>query len=329
MSSPNTPLSRTSQSLQDALGAVHELPREILVPIDFSRASLAALAYAVRLAEGTSHEMQLMHAVTPMPVEEAVTAQQLLVEAAQLRLEQLAKPLRARGCNIVIVAKIGSAIDVIEGEVARFDPAKSEVVVVMGDRGLSAIRRTLLGSVADGALRRLRCPVIVVHENDELSDRLRVVIGYGFDSDSLGALGTFLALFGHGRFLPRVELVHVLPEYEWVEGTEVPLLRTPPMDDVVQLRAEELHAVAEALRKLGVDATSTVLRGEPARALLQRATDTRADLLVAGRRPRRALERLMFGSVAEGVTHRGKCAVLTACAAPVTSRPATRAMILT
>jgi hypothetical protein len=37
----------------------------------------------------------------------------------------------------------------------------------------------------------------------------------------------------------------------------------------------------------------------------------------------------MFGSVAEGVTHRGKCAVLTACAAPVTSRPATRAMILT
>ena len=329
MSPRKTSESRVNQSILDTHGAAREIPRTILVPIDFSRASLAALAYAARIAEGTSHEIQMIHAVTPTPVEEAVTAQQLLVEAAQTRLEQLAKPLRARGLNVIGLAKIGVAIDVLEGEVARIDPAKSEVVVTMGDRGLSAIRRTLLGSVADGALRRVRCPVIVVHENDELSERLRVVVGYGFESESLGAVGAFLALFGHGRFSPRVELVHVIPEYEWVEGTEVPLLRAPPIDDVEQLRAEELHAVAESLRNLGIDATSTVLRGDPARALLQHAADTRADLLVAGRRPRRAFERLIFGSVAEGVTHRAKCAVLTACAAPVTSTRPTRAVILT
>jgi nucleotide-binding universal stress UspA family protein len=273
--------------------------------------------------------IQLIHAVMPTPVEEAVTAQQLLVEAAQTRLEQLAKPLRMQGLSVTSVAKIGVAIDVLEGEVARIDPTQSEVVVTMGDRGLTAIRRTLLGSVADGALRRLRCPVIVVHEHDEFSERLRVVVGYGFERESLGAVGAFLALFGHGHLSPRVELVHVIPEYEWVEGTEVPLLRAPPIDDVEHLRAEELQAVAESMRKLGIDATSTVLRGEPTRALLQRAVDTRADLLVVGRRPRRVFERLIFGSVAEGVTHRAKCAVLTACAAPVISPRAARAVILT
>ena len=310
-----------------------EMPRdrgyEFLVPIDFSPASLAALAYAGQLVEGTSHTLQILHAVMPTPLEEAATAQQLLIEAAQSRLEQQAKPLRARGLTVTTIAQLGAAIDVIESEIARCESAKRDVVVVVGDRGLSAIRRTLLGSVADGALRRVRCPVIVVHENDEVSERLRVVVGYRFESESLGALSALVALFGHGRVSPRVELVHVIPEYEWVEGTEVPLLRAPPLDEIEKLRAEELHAVAESLRKSGLDATSTIVRGDPTRVLLQHATDTRADLLVLGRRPRRAFERLIFGSVAEGVAHRAKCAVLTACAAPVTSPRTTRAVILT
>lgn len=306
-----------------------ESGRSIVVPIDFSRPSLAALAYAARIAEGTARVIRLRHAIAPTPIEEAMTAQQLLVEAAVTRLEELARPLRSRGISITTEARIGAPIDVLEREIAQIEPNNSEVLVVMGDRGQSAIRRTLLGSVADSALRRLRCPVVVVHEHDELCERLRVVIGYGFEGESQGALGAFLALFGNARFSPRVELVHVLPEYEWVEGTEVPLLRAPPFDDVEQLRAEELHAVAETLRKQGIDATSTVLRGEPTRMLLQHASDTRADLLVAGRRPRRAFERLVFGSVAEGIAHRAKCAVLTACAAPVPAHRTARAVILT
>lgn len=306
--------------------------QSIVVPVDFSRPSLAALAYAVRIVEGTARVIRLRHAIVPTPIEEAMTAQQLLVEAAVTRLEELARPLRSRGISVTTDAQIGAPIDVIEREIALIessDSNESNVVVVMGDRGQSAIRRTLLGSVADSALRRVRCPVVVVHEHDELCERLRVVIGYAFDGESQGALGAFLALFGTARFSPRVELVHVLPEYEWVEGTEVPLLRAPSFDDGEQLRAEELHAVAETLRKQGIDATSIVLRGEPTRVLLQHASDTRADLLVAGRRPRRALERLVFGSVAEGVAHRAKCAVLTACAASVPAQHAARAVILT
>jgi nucleotide-binding universal stress UspA family protein len=70
------------------------------------------------------------------------------------------------------------------------------------------------------------------------------------------------------------------------------------------------ETVAELRRRLGEGARLTVVSGDPARALLRRAQDTRCDLLVLGTHRRGGVARWLLGSTAEAVVHGAECPVL-------------------
>jgi nucleotide-binding universal stress UspA family protein len=309
----------------------------VVVPIDFSRASMAALSFAESLVAGSARTLRLLHAVPPSPLEEVVTAQQSLVDVAETRLEDLATPLRRRGLCVETTARTGAPIDLVDVAVGEAHAAGVEPLIVLGDRGLSTLRRAIVGSVADGVLRRNDGPVIVVHEEDEPVDRMggrmadvasglmKVAVACGFDRESDEALSAFVELFAPRAARTRVALIHALPELEWVEGTDAPLLRAAYADEVERRRGAELVAIADRLRMRGFEAETCVVRGDPARAILAHATAIRADLIVSGRRHRRMFERILLGSTAEGIVHRAPCAVLTSGlagggVAPATSR---------
>jgi nucleotide-binding universal stress UspA family protein len=283
----------------------------VIVPMDFSRASLAALAFAESIVAGTSRRIRLLHAVPAPALEEVAPAQQALVDAASSRLEDLAAPLRRRGIAVDAKAATGAPVDLVEIAVREARAEGVEALVALGDRGLSALRRAILGSVADAVLRRVDGPVIVTHERDEPAGRMRVVVAYGFDQEGGEALGAFVELFAPRAGGVLVELVHALPELDWTEGTDAPLLRTAFTDEFERRRCGELEEVAARLRMRGFAAEAFLVRGEPARAVLAHATAARADLVVSGRRHRRAFERVLLGSTAEGIVHRARCAVLT------------------
>ena len=51
------------------------------------------------------------------------------------------------------------------GEAIVEEAAKEKVaMVVMGTRGLGAIRRTVLGSVSDYVLHHVHCPIVICRE---------------------------------------------------------------------------------------------------------------------------------------------------------------------
>ena len=144
---------------------------DILVPIDFSEASLHALREAVSLVRVTGGKLTLLHVgVVPHiyatdlgPT--ATMGTQLLALGRELAVEQRH--------HLHKVAKEEVPEDVVCETVLRegFPPAEilaqveegGHSLLVIGTHGRTGIKRVLLGSVTERVLRECKVPVLVAH----------------------------------------------------------------------------------------------------------------------------------------------------------------------
>ncbi len=79
-------------------------------------------------------------------------------------------------------------------------------------------------------------------------------------------------------------------------------ISTVPLDEVLGKEAEEyLEGVARILRKSGIDIAWRVIWGSAARAIVELAKETDADLVAMTTHARSGLPRLIIGSVTEKV----------------------------
>lgn len=83
-----------------------------------------------------------------------------------------------------------------------------------------------------------------------------------------------------------------------------------PTSFLVEEAKEKLRQLEGQAHRVRVE--SQVLEGDPVDMILRAAEETSSDLIVMGTHGRRALARLLMGSVAEAVLRKAPCPVLTA-----------------
>jgi nucleotide-binding universal stress UspA family protein len=83
------------------------------------------------------------------------------------------------------------------------------------------------------------------------------------------------------------------------------------LDELERREGERLQAVAEALRADGIEAASSMARGNASEVITEVATRLEARLVVLGTHGRRGLAHLMLGSTAERVAQQAPCPVLS------------------
>ena len=182
-------------------------------------------------------------------------------------------------------------------------------LLVMGTVGRAGVRKFLLGSVAEEAMRESRCPVLTVgpesHAAEEIGFR-QILYATDFSADSLAAAPYALAFAGN--YGSRLTLVHAL------EG----LPESPYLD--AQMARVHLRDLVPQRVDLGSEPEIIVEMGSPANVILKAADDTVSDLIVIGARGAGGLARLAshFGSVAHKIVCRALCPVLTV--RPLTDR---------
>jgi len=137
----------------------------ILVPIDFSGASQAAVDYATALARESGAEIHLLHSYPVSPgiatpygpaLPDAVF--QSIRSGAERKLAEARERLEGEGVR---------AIAHLTAEPPSFAVAEAAEelgvdCIVMGTRGLSGLKHVLLGSVAERTVRTAPCPVFTV-----------------------------------------------------------------------------------------------------------------------------------------------------------------------
>lgn len=146
-------------------GSSSVIPAKILVPIDFSPSSHAALDAAAELAEKFHSEILLLNVIPAFPnvsLPDAVTETAVIENARQVAGDRFAvsqKALAAKG----IIAKsqvevsndiVGAVLDAIENE--HVD------LVIITTHGLSGWYPHIFGSIAEKVLKLAPCPVLLL-----------------------------------------------------------------------------------------------------------------------------------------------------------------------
>ncbi|NEA28770.1 universal stress protein [Actinomadura bangladeshensis] len=143
-------------------------PGRVVVGVDGSPASRAALAMAFTEAELHGLSVHAVVAWEPAPVEGVppLVDEAGIQEAATTRLDQLMIPLRDRhpGVDAQAEVKVGAPREVL------LDAAQDARLLVVGSRGMGGFRGLLLGSVSHALVQHAPCPVAVVHAPEKPGD---------------------------------------------------------------------------------------------------------------------------------------------------------------
>jgi len=141
----------------------------ILVPVDFSPGSDAALAWARDLAAQYEARLSLVHVVTDPRAVGVLTpevyvpavpeTQERLLREARERLERAVPAEEHSRFGLSVDARIGGVMENIL-EAAR---EQNVDLIVMGTHGRHGLAHLLLGSIAEGVLRNATCPVLTTH----------------------------------------------------------------------------------------------------------------------------------------------------------------------
>ncbi len=142
------------------------LPRDILVPVDFSEGSEHALDYAIELAGKLDARVHLLNAIgvptfgyEEIGVAIMSTVIEDLVRSNQDALDKVAAARQPTALIGEVILRTGDARDVILQTVDEL----AIDLVVMGTHGRHGLRRALMGSVAESVVRTAPCPVLTVH----------------------------------------------------------------------------------------------------------------------------------------------------------------------
>jgi nucleotide-binding universal stress UspA family protein len=146
----------------------------VLVPVDFSSCSRAALEYASFLASRLSATVDVLHVWEPPhyvrpdvllhPHGEAQqTLQQFARSNAGREMEWFLGNVESHGVKVKGRLEFGNPYHVI----LEISSSGAYDLIVMGTHGRTGLSHLLLGSIAEKIVRRASCPVITIRSSEQ------------------------------------------------------------------------------------------------------------------------------------------------------------------
>jgi universal stress protein A len=142
------------------------VPKEILVPTDFSESSKGALAWAAGLCDGCSSSLHLLHVLETVTVADPVdvpfeSRAQLTQEIEATAWDDLGSMLSGEDrerLHVTLAVEWGlPAVEIV-----RYASTHGIGLIAMGTHGHRHLKEIWLGSVAASVVRDAPCTVLVV-----------------------------------------------------------------------------------------------------------------------------------------------------------------------
>lgn len=306
---------------------------KVLLAVDHSRYAKDAARFLGGLEIPVNSTLYLLHVIDPplkghasqlarfRKYKRRLAAEQTKKKAkAEEFLNRLLKPLKVGGLRVQPLLCEGAPGAEIVAAVKQYGIN----LVVLGTRGLSGIRRFLLGSVSERVLSDAPCSVLVVRGRPRRTGLKKTrglhVLAAADGSPDARAAVSFLPTLG----LPpssECTVIHVVEPLE--DETPHPESSFGMMDgpdfghipDEIR-RAQErfgfavLEASERYLKRSSLKVNTTFNKGNVAENVIQIAEQLRADLLVLGPRGLTGDKRFPLGSVVQKLVRHAPCSVL-------------------
>lgn len=282
--------------------------KKILCPVDFSDFSSAAVETATSFAKLQKAELILLHvADTGSSHAGGHTAYVTTSDDVQkLKTELDSQPVpNGDGVKVTRVFKEGAAVDTI----AKYVDENDIDLVVVGTHGRTGLIRMLLGSVAEGVVRKVKCAVLTIKKASHVLEPVagterHILCPLDFSPHSNHALWTAASLAQDTNSVLHLMSVTELP-MPYADG--VPVF-SHYADDI---RRDDLalKAVNSPIPNVKVEHQHRL--GNPSEEILKYAKERGVDLIVMGTHGRQGIDRLLMGSVAAEIVRKATCPVIT------------------
>lgn len=246
--------------------------QKLVVAVDFSNSSTAALAYAEDIARIYGPELVLTHVVSfvsaTSPDPGALYIAPEIGQAMAEDLDKLANQLTQRGIKARTILTEGLVADSLEEIVQQEKPD----LLVVGTHGAHGLERLIIGSTAEAILRKVSCPVLTIGPGCRKITRkglalqtilYATVLQHPSEAALQYAASLARAMHAH------VELVHAVDEVHEMSRREVE----------IELQSQT-ELLADALKGSDGKVSAHRVYGEPVEAIVHRASKTKADLIV-------------------------------------------------
>lgn len=277
--------------------------KRILFPTDLSEHADVALPHAINLAALEGGELHLLHVMTlhgpTSALMEELTGEDQAREALDGMQTGQTRVIRA------VTRAVSPAPAILD-----YADVNDVDAIVMGCHGRRGFRRLMVGSVTEEVIRAGRWPVLTVRQSQGAkefpSNYGRILAPVDFSTNT--PKGVVAAADLARRFSAHLDLLHV------IDIPVLPEFYGPVMAPSLNLKEATDRAterMAELAESLGSDIdVSTDIRTGGAVAQILEAAEGTADLIVIPTHGYTGWDRLLMGSVAEGILRRADCPVL-------------------
>lgn len=281
----------------------------ILVAVDGSEESDAAITWATREAALRRVQLTLLHVVAPvvvgwpvgqlysaMPDWQKGIADSVVAYARKTASESTegSEPPPAMRTELAYANVVSTLIDA----------SKQARLVVVGSRGMGALGRLLLGSVSSALVQHADCPVAVIRSGEDAASGAGKAVVVGIDGSPASEAATAWAFDEASR--RRVDLLAV---HAWSDVGVFPVLgmdwqkRENKGEEIL---AERLAGWQEQYPDVHVQ--RSLVCDTPVKWLLE--ASEHAQLVVVGSRGRGGFPGMLLGSVSSAVVHSAKVPVI-------------------
>ena len=296
--------------------------RTILVPLDFSRASMHALKYAIALAEEFSAAIHLVHVHPRDELMAIPNAGHLMLNCAdaialmQDRLGEIQEKHDVKfwpdNCHVVS----GKPYE----EIVRLARDLQVDLIIMPTRGHSGLKRIALGSTTERVVRFAGCPVLVPRgaKFDALTWSAepttkflprRILVPVDFSHCAIEGV-KFAALLAK-RFKAKLRLFHAIYPYTQVLSADRAARSFVPLIESAESRAKaEMRDLRHLEFMRGISCETEVQVGAAVDLICAQTSRADVDLMVISTHGRTGFQHVVLGSVAEHVVRYAECPIL-------------------
>ncbi|MFB6138326.1 MAG: universal stress protein [Halobacteriaceae archaeon] len=289
---------------------------DVLVPTDGSGSARRATDHAVELAARYGATVHALYVLDDRylsgdveGVAEVSSVESALQAEGEAAVDRIVERAHGRGLAA-------------DGMVCRGVPARAVVaaaeevgadLVAMGTHGRTGIGRLLLGSVAERVVRTAPVPVLTARTaGDEAAGEPGTPTEATTDYDTV----VVPTDGSEGAVVAAERAVDLAATYDAdVRALSVVDTRlsqaSPLFGSFRSVAADAVEAVADLAAERGLDASTAIVEGTPAAAIVGHAEEVDADLVAMGTHGRTGLDRFTIGSVAERVVRTAEVPVLT------------------
>ena len=291
--------------------------QNVLVPLDFSPASYAAIRFALPLLRRFGANLHLIH-VLPNDSPTSGLADLPMIEPDTEINRRVKRDLGEAVKNHAHL-HVGKGSPFAEiCELAR----KSNIdLIVIATRGNTGLKHLTLGSTAERVARYSPCPVLVVRDGEATNKVMtirRILVPVDFSDFSTKSLA-YATRLAKGFNATLILLHSVALRYYMTSDEYGRYDFSLLMQQAEQAAQKQMRDLVAKTKEEGVTVESSLQIGHAGQQICARAAILHADIIVTSTHGHTGLQHVLLGSTAEFTVRHASCPVLVV---PTRERPA-------